>query len=356
MNYEEIAQLLGDEREKLLNYRSETFKDVQFNLPSMENYLRIFEDSDRNERVQSNLKRLFSTGRLKDTGYLSILPIDQGIEHGAGASFARNPIYFDPEWIAKLALEAGCNGVATTLGNLGLISNKYAEKIPFIVKINHNELLTYPNKFDQIMFAQVQQAIDMGAAGVGATIYFGSENSSRQIAEVSEAFAEAHRNGLFTILWCYLRNTEFKKNNEDLHNAADLTGQANHLGVTIEADIIKQKMPMNNGGFKKLKTEESDYGKFDEEMYSNLSSDHPIDMVKYQVANCYLGKIPMLNSGGASGDNDLFESVKSAVINKRGGGAGIILGRKAFQKSFEDGVKILNAVQDVYLSNEISPA
>lgn len=356
MNYEEISQILGDEKDILLNHRSETFQGIEFNAPSMDSYMNVFANSDRSEKVQSNLRRVFSTGRLKDTGYLSILPIDQGVEHGAGASFARNPIYFDPECIAKLALEAGCNGVATTLGNLGLISKKYADKIPFIVKLNHNELLTYPNKFDQIMFSQVQQAVDMGASGVGATIYFGSENSSRQIVEVSQAFAEAHRHGLFTILWCYLRNPEFKKSEEDLHSATDITGQANHLGVTIEADIIKQKMPTTNGGFKKLKTEGSDYGKFDEAMYSGLTSENPIDMVKFQVANCYLGKIPMLNSGGASGENDLLEAVKLAVINKRGGGAGIILGRKAFQKSFEDGIKILNSVQDVYLTQEITPA
>jgi class I fructose-bisphosphate aldolase len=324
-----------------------------FTRPSGETINDVFSQSDRNENVLLNLKRLYSVGRLAGTGYLSILPVDQGVEHSAGASFSSNPLYFDPENIVKLALEAGCSGVTSTVGALGLISKKYSDKIPFIVKLNHNELLTYPNKYDQVMFAQVEQAAEMGAIGVGATVYFGSSESSRQIEEVSEAFYKAHKLGLFTILWCYTRNDAFKANGKDYHSSADITGQANHLGVTIEADIIKQKLPTLNAGFKALNNGESSYGKLDERMYTELSSENPIDMVKYQVANCYLGKIPLLNSGGASGDNDLYEAIESAVINKRGGGSGLILGRKAFQKTMSEGINLINSVQDVYLSSEI---
>jgi fructose-bisphosphate aldolase, class I len=297
---------------------------------------------------------LYGHGRLAHTGYLSILPVDQGIEHSAGASFAKNPMYFDPENIVKLAIEADCNAVASTLGVLGACSRKYAHKIPFLLKINHNELLTFPNKFDQVLFAQVDQAWNMGAVAVGATIYFGSEESTRQITEISHAFDHAHELGMATVLWCYLRNAAFKQD-KDYHLSADLTGQANHLGVTIQADIIKQKLPENNGGYKALNKEEV-YGKFDELMYTKLSSDHPIDLCRYQVANCYMGRIGLINSGGASGKNDLLDAVKTAVINKRAGGAGLIMGRKAFQKPFEDGVKLIQAVQDVYLCPEIDVA
>jgi len=290
---------------------------------------------------------------LGGTGYLSIFPVDQGIEHSAGASFAKNPLYFDPENIVKLAVEAGCNGIASTLGVLGLVSRKYAHKIPFVVKINHNELLTYPNKYDQIMFASVDQAYNMGAAGIGATIYFGSPESTRQIIEVSEAFEYAHEKGLFTILWCYLRNSAFKTD-KDYHESADLTGQANHLGVTIGADFIKQKLPTNNGGYKMLNTGGNSYGKFDERIYTELSSDHPIDLARYQVLNNYMGKIGLINSGGASGKNDLADAVKTAVINKRAGGSGLIVGRKAFQRPFAEGVKLIQAIQDVYLNKAVT--
>jgi class I fructose-bisphosphate aldolase len=299
---------------------------------------------------------MYKHGALGDTGYLSIFPVDQGIEHSAGASFAKNPMYFDPENIVKLAVEANCSGVASTLGVLGLVSKKYADKIPFIVKVNHNELLSYPNKADQVMFSSVKQAYNMGAKGIGATIYFGSNESTRQIQEVTEAFQMAHELGLFTILWCYTRNNSFKVDGKDYHTSADLTGQANHLGVTIQADIIKQKLPTNNGGYKALNSGNSSYGKLDERMYTELTTDHPIDLTKYQVANCYMGKIPLINSGGASGENDLAEAVETAVINKRAGGSGLILGRKAFQKPFEEGVKLLNAVQDVYLCKEVDLA
>lgn len=356
MNYSEIQSALGAKAEDLLNFKSQTFQGIEFKRPSASLVDEVFSQSDRNERVVANLKRLYSTGRLSNTGYLSIFPVDQGIEHSAGASFAKNPIYFDPENIAKLALEGGCNAVASTVGAIGLVSKKYADKLPMIVKLNHNELLTYPNKHDQVMFGQVEQASDMGAAGVGATIYFGSPESSRQITEVAEAFYRAHKLGMFTVLWCYTRNNAFKVGDQDYHASADLTGQANHLGVTIEADIIKQKMPTNNGGYKALNSAESSYGKLDEKMYTELSSIHPIDLVKYQVANCYLGKIPLVNSGGASGENDLVEAIEAAVINKRGGGSGLILGRKAFQRSFAEGVQLLNAVQDVYLTQEVTVA
>lgn len=356
MTFQEIQSVLGDKAEALLSYKSPTFAGQKFYTPNANWVDEVMAFSDRNEKVLANLKRLYGAGRLANTGYLSIFPVDQGIEHSAGASFAKNPMYFDPENIVKLAVEAGNSGVTSTLGALGLVSKKYADKIPFIVKINHNELLTYPNKFDEVMFGNVQQAFDMGAAGVGATIYFGSEESTRQIQEVSAAFKKAHELGMFTILWCYTRNGSFKVNGVDYHTSADLTGQANHIGVTIEADIIKQKLPTNNGGFKALNTGNSSYGKLDDRMYSELTTENPIDLTKYQVANCYLGKIPLINSGGASGENDLEEAIETAVINKRAGGSGLILGRKAFQKSFEEGVKLLNAVQDVYLAKEITIA
>lgn len=344
-----IQELLGKEANDLLNYKAK-FPKEQLNLPGPDFVDRVFAPTDRNIRVLSNLHRIFNTGRLAGTGYLSILPVDQGIEHSAGASFAPNPIYFDPENIVKLAIEGGCNAVASTLGVLGMTARKYAHKIPFIVKINHNELLTYPNKFDQIMFASVEQAYDLGAAAVGATIYFGSEESTRQIVEVSEAFEFAHELGMVTILWCYLRNSEFKKD-KDYHVSADLTGQANHLGVTIEADIIKQKLPENNGGYNALK-----FGKTHKKVYSDLTTDHPIDLCRYQVINNYMGRAGLINSGGASGENDFAEAAKTAVINKRAGGMGLISGRKAFQRPMEDGVKLLNTIQDVYLTKEVTVA
>jgi fructose-bisphosphate aldolase, class I len=354
LTYADIQRILGDKASFLLDHTCNTVSKDRLHLPSMHTIQEVFSASDRSSTVVSNLKALYNHGRLKGTGYLSILPVDQGIEHSAGASFAKNPDYFDPENIVKLAMEGGCNAVASTVGVLGMMSKKYAEKIPFIVKLNHNELLTYPNKFDQILFGSVQQAADMGAVGVGATIYFGSPESGRQIVEVSQAFAEAHRKGLFTVLWCYLRSSGFKKD-KDYHLSADLTGQANHLGVTIGADIIKQKLPENNGGFLAL-GQESSYGKTDKRVYSELSSDHPIDLTRYQVANCYMGRIGLINSGGASGDNDLQQAVMTAVINKRAGGAGLISGRKAFQKSKEEGVEILEAIQDVYLCKEVTVA
>jgi class I fructose-bisphosphate aldolase len=353
MNINDIRSVLANEEESLLNHECKISKDRLY-VPSMKTVQNVFSQSDRSKAVQKNLQDLYGHGRLGGTGYLSILPVDQGIEHSAGASFAKNPDYFDPENIVKLAIEGGCNGVASTFGVLGMVAKKYADTIPFIVKINHNELLTYPNSFDQIMFGTVQQAYDMGAKGVGATIYFGSKESGRQIVEVSQAFAEAHKLGMFTVLWCYLRNGAFKKD-KDYHVAADLTGQANHLGVTIEADIIKQKQPENNGGFPAM-NQESSYGKTDERMYSELCSDHPIDLCRYQVANCYMGRIGLINSGGASGSNDLQQAVRTAVINKRAGGAGLISGRKAFQKPMEQGVEILHAIQDVYLCEEVTVA
>ena len=325
-------------------------------LPSGDFVKRIFGISDRNKKVLANLDRMFETGRLGGTGYLSILPVDQGVEHSAGASFAKNPQYFDPENIVKLAVEGGCNAVASTFGVLGFTAKKYAHKIPYIVKINHNELLTYPNKADEIMFGNVQQAADMGAAAVGATIYFGSPESGRQIVEVAQAFAKAHELGMATILWCYLRNNAFKKDGKDYHLSADLTGQANHLGVTIQADIIKQKLPENNGGFVALNTGDSSYGKMDKRIYSDLSSDHPIDLTRYQVINCFAGRAGLINSGGASGANDFEEAVATAVINKRAGGMGLISGRKAFQRPMDEGVKLLNTIQDVYLCKEVTVA
>ncbi len=351
----QIIEYLGSEADDLLNHTCTTIPKELLSLPSPDVIDDVYAKSDRNNQTLRNLQWLLNTGRLSGTGYTSILPVDQGIEHSAGASFAKNPVYFDPENIVKLAIEGGCNGVASTLGVLGLVSRKYAHKIPFIVKINHNELLTYPNKFDQIPFSSVRQAWNMGAAAVGATIYFGSDESTRQIQEVSEAFEEAHELGMFTILWCYLRNPKFKIDGVDYHTAADLTGQANHLGVTIQADIVKQKLPEVNGGFKLL-NQESSYGKFDERIYTKLSSDHPIDLTRYQVANGYMGKIGLINSGGASGQNDFAEAVRTAVINKRAGGMGLISGRKAFQRPMNEGVELLQAIQDVYLNQEITIA
>lgn len=350
-----ISEALADNASYYLDHTCATIRKDQIHVPSPEHVDTIFAKSDRNARVLRNLQWINATGRLANTGYVSILPVDQGIEHSAGASFAKNPMYFDPENIVRLAIEGGCNAVASTFGVLGSVARTYAHKIPFIVKINHNELLTYPNKFDQIMFGTVQQAYDMGAAAVGATIYFGSQESARQIVEVSQAFARAHELGMATILWCYLRNNAFKKD-KDYHVAADLTGQANHLGVTIHADIIKQKLPENNGGFLALNSGDSSYGKLDNRMYTELSSDHPIDLCRYQVANCYMGRIGLINSGGASGSNDLVEAITTAVINKRAGGMGLISGRKAFQKPMNEGVALLNAIQDVYLSNEVTIA
>ncbi|OLC40455.1 MAG: fructose-bisphosphate aldolase [Nitrospirae bacterium 13_1_40CM_4_62_6] len=350
-----ITQYLGDKADYLLDFKDPKIPKERLHVPGPDFVDRIFAPSDRNNRVLSNLERIFRQGRLSHTGYLSILPVDQGIEHSAGASFARNPDYFDSENIVRLALEGGCNAVATTFGVLGTVARKYSHKIPFLVKINHNELLTYPNKFDQILFGTVKQAHEMGAAAVGATIYFGSEQSARQIVEISQAFALAHEMGMATVLWCYLRNNAFKAD-KDYHLSADLTGQANHLGVTIQADIIKQKLPETNSGFKALNMGGSSYGKLDERMYSDLSSDHPIDLCRYQVANCYLGRSGLINSGGAAGKNDFAEAVTTAVINKRAGGMGLISGRKAFQRPMKDGVALLNAVQDVYLSREVTVA
>ncbi|MEJ2536154.1 MAG: class I fructose-bisphosphate aldolase [Calditrichia bacterium] len=346
-----ILKLLGNEADSLLNHTCNTVPKKDLHLPGPDFVDRIFAPSDRHINVLKNLQWLLSTGRLAGTGYVSILPVDQGIEHSAGASFAPNPMYFDPENIVKLAIEGGCNGVASTLGVLGSISRKYAHKIPFIVKINHNELLTYPNKFDQIMFADVEQAWDLGAAAVGATIYFGSDNADRQIQEVSQAFKIAHDMGMATVLWCYLRNSAFKKDGVDYSISADLTGQANHLGVTIEADIIKQKQPENNGGYTAL-----NFGKTNKKVYSELTTDHPIDLTRYQVVNNYMGRAGLINSGGASGENDLAQAVRTAVINKRAGGMGLISGRKAFQRPMKEGIELLNTIQDVFLEKEITVA
>ena len=352
---DKIQELLGSKSEYLLNFNTPKIAKENLTLPSGDFVDNNFVNTDRNNRVLGNMSWIYNTGRLAGTGYVSILPVDQGIEHSAGASFAKNPQYFDPENIVKLAIEGGCNAVASTFGVLGSVSRKYAHKIPFIVKINHNELLTYPNEFDQVMFGSVEQAYDMGAAAVGATIYFGSDNSRRQIVEVAEAFNLAHQLGMTTVLWCYLRNPEFKRD-KDYHVSADLTGQANHIGVTIQADIIKQKLPENNGGFQALNSNGVSYGKYDKRMYSDLSSDNPIDLCRYQVANCYMGKVGLINSGGASGANDFAEAVETAVINKRAGGMGLISGRKAFQRPMADGVKLLNTIQDVYLCKEITIA
>ncbi|MCL6648606.1 MAG: class I fructose-bisphosphate aldolase, partial [Chloroflexi bacterium] len=352
---DQITSYLGSEAEDLLNHTCTTIPKSALTLPSPDSVSEVFAASNRNNQVLRSLQWMMSTGRLANTGYVSILPVDQGIEHSAGASFAKNPAYFDPENIVKLAIEGGCNAVASTLGVLALTSRKYAHKIPYIVKINHNELLTYPNKYDQVMFASVRQAWNMGAVGVGATIYFGSPESDRQIIEVSRAFAEAHELGMFTVLWCYLRNSAFKKD-QDYHLAADLTGQANHLGVTIEADIVKQKLPENNNGYGALSSNGVKYGQTSPLVYTKLTTDHPIDLCRYQVVNCYLGRIGLINSGGPSGANDLAEAVRTAVINKRAGGMGLISGRKAFQKPMAQGVELLHAIQDVYLCPEVTIA
>jgi class I fructose-bisphosphate aldolase len=352
MSYNKILEILGDNADELLQHKCKTISKDQLHLPGPDYVERVMYHTNRNPRVLTNLQRFFDHGRLGGTGYLSILPVDQGIEHSAGASFAPNPIYFDAENIIKLAIEGGTNGVASTFGVLAANSRKYAHRIPFIVKLNHNELLTYPNKYDQIMFGSVEEAWNLGAAAVGATIYFGSENSNRQIIEVAEAFERAHELGMATILWCYLRNSDFKKDGTDYHLAADLTGQANHLGVTIQADIIKQKMPKTNDGFRKV-----NFGKTKDEVYDELTTDHPIDLTRYQVVNNYMGRIGLINSGGASkGDTDLADAVSTAVINKRAGGMGLISGRKAFQRPMRDGVELLNSIQDVYLANEIDIA
>jgi fructose-bisphosphate aldolase, class I len=350
-----IESWLGEEAESLLTYKAKISQSL-LHLPGPDFIDRIFTNSDRNPQVLRSLQQIYSTGRLANTGYISILPVDQGIEHSAAASFAPNPIYFDPENIIRLAIESGCNAVATTLGVLGMMSRKYAHRIPFIVKLNHNELLTYPNPSDQIMFASVKQAWNLGAAAVGATIYFGSPESSRQIQEVSKAFACAHELGMATILWCYLRNDVFKQD-KDYHLAADLTGQANHIGVTIEADIIKQKLPECDRGYEAVaKATGKKYGKTDPRIYDELSGDHPIDRTRYQVLNCYCGRSGLINSGGASGKNDFAEAIRTAIINKRAGGCGLISGRKTFQKPFEEGVKLFHAIQDIYLSPEIAIA
>ena len=350
-----VAAILGDHA-PLLSHVCKTIPKDSLHLPDDNWVDRIFAPSDRNNQTLGALQAMYDHGRLANTGYLSILPVDQGIEHSAGASFAKNPAYFDPENIVKLAIEGGCNAVASTFGVLASVSRKYAHKIPFIVKINHSELLTYPNRPDQIMYGNIEQAWNMGARAVGATIYFGSEGASRQIIEVSEAFAEAHSLGMATILWCYLRNDAFKTGGVDYHVSADLTGQANHLGTTICADIIKQKLPENNGGYKALNTGGSSYGKLDERIYTELTTDNPIDLCRYQVANCYMGRAGLINSGGASGANDLQDAVVTAVINKRAGGMGLISGRKAFQKPMAEGVALLNAIQDVYLDKSVTVA
>ncbi|MFH1051464.1 MAG: class I fructose-bisphosphate aldolase [bacterium] len=351
---EKILEYLGDKQTDLLNFSNPKIPKEQLHLPSPDFVDKVYSLSDRNNRVLGNLQWMFNHGRLAGTGYMSILPIDQGIEHSGGASFAKNPIYFDPENIIKLAIEGGCNAVASTFGVLGMMSRKYAHKIPFLVKINHNELLTYPDKYDQIMFGKIEQAYDMGAAAVGATIYFGSEGSNRQIIEVAEAFQLAHELGLATVLWCYLRNSAFKQD-KDYHVSADLTGQANHLGVTIQSDIIKQKLPENNGGYKAVNAK-GKFGMYDERIYTELTSDNPIDLCRYQVANCYMGRAGLINSGGASGKNDFGDACVTAVINKRAGGTGLISGRKAFQRPMSEGFQLLNLIQDVYLCKEITIA
>lgn len=350
-SYDEIQKILGDKAEYFLGHSCKTVSKDRLHIPSHDWVERIFAPSDRNNRVLRSLQALFNHGRLARTGYLSILPVDQGIEHTAGASFAKNPDYFDPENIIKLAIEGGCNAVATTLGVLGMTARKYAHKIPFLLKFNHNELLRYPNIHDQIMFGSIKQAYEMGCVAVGATIYFGSEESRRQIVEVSRAFEMAHEMGMATVLWCYLRNPDFKTAEKDFHVAADLTGQGNHLGATIEADIVKQKLPENTGGFKAI-----NFGKQTEAMYTELCSDHPIDLTRYQVINDYMGRVGLINSGGPSGDNDMQQAVETAVINKRAGGMGLISGRKAFQKPLQEGIELLNAIQDVYLCEDVTIA
>jgi class I fructose-bisphosphate aldolase len=348
---QQIEQLLGAEAKGLLEHQCKGIPKESLHLPGPDFVDRVFVPSDRTPPVLRSLQQIFGTGRLAGTGYVSILPVDQGIEHSAGASFAPNPVYFDPENIVRLAIEGGCNAVASTFGVLGSVARKYAHKIPFVAKINHNEFLSYPNTYDQIMFGNIEMARDMGAVAVGATVYFGSAESKRQIQEVSLAFRRAHELGMATILWCYTRNAAFKTKEKDYHVSADLTGQANHLGVTLEADIIKQKLPENNGGYTAL-----NFGKTHKKVYSELSSDHPIDLTRYQVANCYMGRMGLINSGGASGENDLAEAVKTAVINKRAGGMGLISGRKAFQRPMKDGAKLLNVIQDVYLTKEVTIA
>ncbi len=351
-----IEELLRNDAEELLSHECKTIPKEKIHVPSSDYVDKIWYHSDRNNRVLHNLQRMLNHGRLGGTGYLSILPVDQGIEHSAGASFAKNPAYFDPESIIELAIEGGCNAVASTFGVLGACARKYAHKIPFLVKINHNELLTYPNTYDQIMFGSIEKAYNMGAAAVGATIYFGSEESSRQIVEVAEAFDYAHELGMATVLWCYTRNSAFKVDGVDYHSSADLTGQANHLGVTIGADIVKQKLPENNGGYLALNAGDSSYGKLDQRIYDELTTDNPIDLTRYQVANGYMGRAGLINSGGASGKDDFAQAVKTAVVNKRAGGMGLISGRKAFQRPMAEGVKLLNYIQDVYLNDEITIA
>ncbi|MDP6908352.1 MAG: class I fructose-bisphosphate aldolase [Flavobacteriales bacterium] len=352
MAYQNIVELLGNKADSLLNHTSNTVSKELITSPGGDFVGRVFSDSNRNNQVLGSLQSIYGNGRLAGTGYVSILPVDQGIEHSAAASFAPNPIYFDPENIVKLAIDGGCNAVASTYGVLAACSRKYAHQIPFIVKINHNELMTYPNTFDQIMFGEIESAWNMGAKAVGATIYFGSEESNRQIVEIAEAFEYAHELGMATVLWCYLRNSDFKKDGVDYHASADLTGQANHIGVTIQADIIKQKLPTNNGGFNAI-----GFGKTHPKVYDELTTDHPIDLCRYQVANCYMGKVGLINSGGASsGATDLAEAVETAVINKRAGGHGLISGRKAFQKPMEEGIHLLNSIQDVYLEDKITIA
>jgi class I fructose-bisphosphate aldolase len=348
---DKITKILGNNAEYLLNHTCTTIAKDILHLPGPDFVDRIFAISDRSNRVLRSLQAIFSHGRLANTGYLSILPVDQGVEHSAGSAFAPNPLYFDPENIIRLAIEGGCNAVASTLGILGIVSRRHCHKIPFIMKINHNELLSYPNSYDQRLFASVEQAFDMGAVGVGTTIYFGSKESHRQIEEITGVFAHAHELGMFTVLWCYLRNESFKKNGINYEESADLTGQANHLGVTIEADIIKQKQPINNGGYNAIK-----FGKTHPFVYEKLTSDHPIDLTRYQIANCYMGRIGLINSGGPSGDNDVQQAVTAAVINKRAGGMGLITGRKAFQKPMEEGIELFHAIQDVYLAKEIDVA
>jgi fructose-bisphosphate aldolase, class I len=352
-----LEELLGDQAESLLNHKCETFDASGLNLPGPDFIERVFVQTDRNPQVLRNLHALYSHGRLAGTGYVSILPVDQGIEHSGAASFAPNPLYFDPANLVELAIEGGCNAFASTLGVLGAVSRSHAHRIPFIVKLNHSELITYPNAYDQIMFASVKRAWELGAAGVGATIYFGSQEGDRQLVEVARAFEEAHRLGMFTVLWCYLRNSAFKKDGVDYHLSADLTGQANHIGVTIEADIIKQKLPENNGGYVALNSDGVSYGKTSDLVYSKLTTDHPIDLTRYQLINCYLGRSGLINSGGASsGQTDLAEAVRTAVVNKRAGGTGLISGRKAFQRPMDEGVELLHAIQDVYLNDSVTVA
>jgi class I fructose-bisphosphate aldolase len=348
----DIQKVLGADADSLLSHQCKTVAKENLHLPGPDFIDRVFGPTDRPTRVLVNLQQLYGSGRLAKTGYVSILPVDQGIEHSAGASFAPNPMYFDPENIVKLAIEGGCNAVASTLGVLGAVARKYAHKIPFLMKFNHNEFLTYPNTYDQIMFASIKQAFDMGCSGVGATIYFGSEEAKRQIQEVTEMFSQAHDLGMYTVLWCYLRNPGFKTKEADYHSSADLTSQANHLGVTIQADIIKQKLPVNNGGYTAL-----NFGKTSKKVYSDLTTDHPIDLTRYQVINCYMGRAGLINSGGEStGESDLKDAVRTAIINKRAGGMGLISGRKAFQRPMKDGVGLLNAIQDVYLTKEVTVA